>query len=343
MIPAKSLYRIGLLLLLGVSRPCFTVAQHLEEVIQWTDSLRLEEPPGIFTVSPHVTFDTNRDFIVTDYSEAQVRLYDRSGRLRLHFGSKGEGPGEFKNPMGTIRLLTGQLFVFEFSGTLSLFDERGTFIKRFPRVLPKILGIHNLPQGGVLVEGPLRPSLGASPLLHRINPDTGQIEHSFFPHPIPIGTYGNILNGLGEIITADVQGDQIVAAFAPMNRLYIFNLDGTLDREIEIPFQHFRTIHSPGKKELSSKEIFDALQGFSTIHKVFWLNDGSFLIQYRDVLDWRTGDMRWNLAHVSNRGTLLFDIPNTPQLFTVDKKTSDMFFSHPASLSEEHWIVGNTR
>ncbi|WP_456428658.1 hypothetical protein [Rhodocaloribacter sp.] len=321
-------------------------AQEITDVIEWTDSLNLEEPDGIFTVSPEVRIDPRGGFIVTDFKESQVRLYTRSGKLKTYFGEKGtQAPGALRGPVAALRLSSGRILVPELlNGNLSLFGEDGTFLKRHIRVVAGGTNrVQDLPGEDVLLIGTEKLIPGSHPLLHRFHPETGNIRRSFFPHPIPLGSYENYLFTVGKIATADVRDDTIVAAFALLNRLYFFDLDGNLKREVELPLSHFRKMEKPDREVDSREIVAREAKEHSRAQNVFWLDDRIILFQYYDSTDLFRGGIRWKLAAVTPEGEVLFDIADTPQLFTVDPKTQELFFSHPDHDFENYWIVGRLR
>ncbi len=321
-------------------------AQQIAEVIEWTDSLRLEEPPGVITVAPKVRTDSSGEFIVTDFKESQVRLYDRSGSLKGYFGS-----GELQNPDAAIRTQSGQILVPQYGVGLSLFGTDGRFIKRYPDSFDEPLELYVLPgrKNEVLIVGsredwrrPDRTS-DAYHLLHRFDIETGEIEQSFFPSPLQPGSYSNVLYVIGENVSADVRDNRIATAFAPLSTLYFFGLDGVFQKEVAVSLRHFRPLKKPKKEALSSAEIFDYSTKFSKITDMHWFREDVILIQYYDLLDRATWKLRWNLAAVTPDGEVLFDLADTPQLFAVDRKTGELFFSHPDYVEENRWIVGKLK
>lgn len=333
--------------------PAWGAAQELSEVVQWTDSLTLEErmegPDGVYTVWPQASIDPDGGVIVVDEQEFQVRLYDRAGRLKNHFGRRGQGPGEFQRPTRALRLSSGQILVPDVLGTIARFDESGAFVDRSPRLFSRIYEIHELPvENEILVVGMKRRkenrrAPGSYPLLHRYNLETGEITKSFFPHPIPLGSYSNVLFGIGRIAVADVFGDRIAVAFAPLDKLYFFRVDGAPVDSVAVPFEHFRQLQDPGRRTLSSQEIWDYSTTYSRINRVYWLDTRLILIQYWDLIQREPWTTRANLAATTPKGKLLFDVDDTPRLLTVDPETQELFFSDPEYEVENRWKVGRLR
>ncbi|RME28524.1 MAG: hypothetical protein D6806_02760 [Deltaproteobacteria bacterium] len=337
-----------LLLVLGIGfggvAPVF--AQDLDDVVEWIGSLELEEPEGVFTVKPYVRIDPQGGFIVTDFKEGQVRLYTRSGKLKTYFGEKGtQAPGALSGPAEALRLPTGEILVPDIiTGNLVLFDEQGRFLRQYTRIVVSgTVRVLALPDGDVLLIGSKVMAPGAHPLLHRFDPKTGTIRHSFFPHPIPLGSYKNYLFSVGQIVEADVRDNTIVATFSILNKLYFFDLDGNLKREVELPLSHFRKLRKPDR-EIASRDIFaEELKKHSAVSDLFWIDDRIIVLSYFDAIDPEVGASRWNLAAVTPEGKVLFEVTDTPRLFAVDPETRELFFSHPEHETENYWIVGRLR
>lgn len=339
----KALGLLTSLLLLSVS---VVAAQEIGDVVTWTDSLTLDEPDGVYTVKPRVRLDPNGGFIVTDFDEAEVRFYSTDGTLTSRFGTPGnQGPTALSGPAAAVSLPSGKIVVPEvLNGNVSVFTREGSLVEEYRTVVS--LGTNRLrtfPDGGVLLMGSKTSSPGAHPLLHRFDPESGTITKSFSPHPVPLGAYGGYLYGIGDIVSADLRGDEIVAAFGLKPTLYFFSNEGTKRREVEFSLSHFERVPKIAGDVRSRQEFTEITESHSQITDVFWLSDSVILLQYYDSVDFRVGRVQWNLAGVTPSGTVLFDIDNTPKLFAVDPDTGDLFFHHPNSDFPNRWAVGHLK
>ena len=60
----------------------------------------------------------------------RVLVFDASGNFVREFGSGGEGPGEFKTPMGFAVMRDGTMVVMDFGHrAYQLFDANGEFLR----------------------------------------------------------------------------------------------------------------------------------------------------------------------------------------------------------------------
>lgn len=321
-------------------------AQDITRFVEWTGTLTLEETDDVYTVQPQVRMRADGGFVVSDYAEAQVRLYDRHGALTRFFGEKGsQGPGALQGPTEAVWTSTGQIVVPDLmNGNLSVFDGDGGFIQRHAAVVaPGTHQVRPLSGGKVLLVGSKTTAPGSHSLLHVFDPASGTIERSFFPHPAALGSYGNYLMTVGRIADADVAEGGIVAAFALEPTLYVFESDGSLRTLVAADLPSFRRLKPRSAPLASVNEMIEIAQSHSRIQNVLWLNNDTILIQYYDSIDLHSGEMRWNLAAVQLDGTVLFEATDTPQLFAVDRSSGDLFFSHPDADYENEWIVGRLR
>lgn len=317
-------------------------AQSFEDVFTIQESLELEQGDDAFLAGPYASLLENGEILIADARERRVFKYNRDGSLQAVVGGPGQGPGEFQLPITTTQLPDGSLLVGELGGLISVFDASNAFVRRYTGLLWHALQLHALDEERVLAVGPKERGLGSSPLLHTFDASSGEIERSFFPHPTPIGTYGNILNGVADIATADVRGDQVIAAFAPEPRLYFFSLDGDFLNSSELSLQHF-TLIDPSYREasLSNQEVREAYDSFSRISDLFWIREDLVLVQYIDILDRATNTLRIHLAGVTRSGEVLFDIADTPRLYAVDASTGELFFNAPDTLDPGQWVVAS--
>lgn len=318
-------------------------AQTLDLYVEWTSTVTLEESDDAFTVQPQVRGDGEGGFIVSDFDEAQVRLYDRDGSLQAAFGTKGgQAPGSLHGPTEAVRTETGLIVVPDLIyGSVSVFTSIGQFVERHTAVVaPGTNQARTMPGGKVLLVGSKTSAPGAHPLLHVFDPATGTTENSFFPHPVALGSYGTYLMSVGRIADADVSEDGIVAMFALEPVLYVFKTDGTITQRVELPLRHFNKIDPPTRTLASVAEMIAVAESHSRVQNVFWMDEKTVLIQYYDSIDVHSGEMTWNLAAVRLDGSVLFEVTDTPQLFFADRSTGDLFFSHPDADYENEWIVG---
>ena len=320
-----------------------TSAQDIERYVTWSDSITLEEPEGIFTVSPDVRVDPQGGFIVTDSKESQVRFYDRSGTMKSSFGQRGKGPQGLTRPHAALRVDSNRILVPE-RRELSIFSEEGSYVDSYPGITAgQTYQIHRLPGDDILVVGSRQRTREASPLLHRFSVDEGKIKTSFFPHPVAPGTHDGYLFTILDIASAHVLGDRLVAVFSVVPRLYVYGIDGELQKKVDLPLEHFRPIEKSSQSLNTIQDVNAFADHHSRISDIFWLRENLVLIQYFDFVDVQSMRLRWNLAAVTLDGDVLFEVTDTPQLFAIDQDTQELFFSHPDYDHRNHWIVGKLR
>lgn len=307
-------------------------ADEPERVLEWERTIEIEETEEALVVNPEIRIEDDR-LIVAD--ESQIRIYDLDGNLMMQMGEAGDqAPGALQAPRPAIQLSNGTYVVPDaLTGNLSLFDESGTFLDRHTRVVAPA-GTHEvaplLGTNDVLMVGATQVEGGsASPLLHRFSVEDGEVEASFFPHPIPLGEYGGLLFTLGDITSVDIRNQHIAATFAVLPSLFIFDLDGNPVDQLDVSLKGFRN-HKPDQAS-SREEWFGLMQEHSFVSDVFWLTDDVLLLQYKDFEEFGEDGsvVNWRLAAVNLSGEVLVEWINTPRLFGIHPDTRELYFQDP--------------
>lgn len=318
------------------------MAQSLEDIVEWTGEVRLEENRKVINVLPRVKLDPRGGFLISDVKEDQVRLYSQTGKIRHVLGESGRGPGEFQYPTSAIRLTGGRLLVAGLTGKLSLFDSTGTFLRSVRVPVHAVMDMHELPDGTVLMAGASR---GEAPgekvyLLHRVNLKRGKILDSFFAMPTLDPRHQAALISLANLVAFDVRNQEIVAAFSLKPVLHFFDVNGEeLDRT-ELSLQQFNSMTPPRSTSVMTRAgISEWYATFSLIESIHWIEDG-ILLQYYDHADPQARDLKWTVSLVDRAGGRVFERPDSPQLLTLNPETSTLYFVHPESETPERWAVG---
>lgn len=285
----------------------------------WTlvvvDTLRFEEDERAFNVFPSVRPDPRGGYLVADAGEAQLRRYDGSGRLLWHFGRRGDGPGEFRRPYVLFREPGGSLLALDHDGRMTWLDSAGTEVTRTLTLpLRRTESAALLESGRLLVSGiPSGDVEGAR--LHLLDRKAEAIERSFF-HPLRRATNPQIA------VTADyvalaVAGDTVLAAFGPLDTLYVFTPPDYDDpHAVPFPTERFRVAEPIDPTDFGNPERRDAWLGsFETLAGVFYVGDGTVYVVYRTL---RPGeDPEHHLLAMTLDGERLFETAGIGRLTTV--------------------------
>lgn len=115
----------------------------LQSQVKKTANIVDRDGPPVFNFMINGDFDKTLDkpmdvakigsFIyVTDTNHKQVQAFDNSGSAIFQFGKEGSGNGEFKFPYGIAGDKNGNVYVADlYNGNISIFNEKGKFIKYF--------------------------------------------------------------------------------------------------------------------------------------------------------------------------------------------------------------------
>ena len=321
-------------------------AGELDRFVRWGRDIDLEENDRALNVFPHMNLDLRGGFLVADQGENQIRRYDRNGRLLARFGRKGEGPGEFSFLIRALPLRSGGILAFNAHDRGVVFDSAGRVKRTFRMSLQSLYEARLLDDTLVLLAGSLpSPDGVASPeraRLHVWNLANGKVVRSFF-QPRVRGRAHSLAANTAGIVSMSVHHDTIAATFAISDTVYFFDLNGRMLRKVPIPFRHFRPVSERRRLPRPDDDVVAVREWvgtFSFISYLFWLRDGTLLVQYQD----RVGiEPHWRLLAMTANGAPLFDIVETPKLLQVDSATDVLYFQKPGSLTPNVWTEAMLR
>lgn len=163
-------------------------AAQFNDVFEWVRTVELQQQsPNVVAVRPHVTADPLGGWLVFDAPEGQVRLYGRDGRLKAHFGRRGEGPGEFSTLAGVLRSPSGELITVDMNGRFARWSSDGSALLDEFRV--PLRGVSSAEWAGrssiVVVTPPVFARGNTGPALHIVDIGMEQLQRSFFEPMIP--------------------------------------------------------------------------------------------------------------------------------------------------------------
>lgn len=96
---------------------------HLKELWRVGDS---EDDGEIFGQIADVVTDQDGNVYLLDRQAVDVRMFSRAGKYLRSFGREGEGPGEFRRPVGLVVTPANQIGVYQSNPVkLVLFDQAG--------------------------------------------------------------------------------------------------------------------------------------------------------------------------------------------------------------------------
>lgn len=288
----------------------------------------------MINVSPRVEPERGGGFLVADGQEQQLRLYSPDGRLRGTFGRRGMGPGEFQHISRAIRLNDRRILVSDMGGTVATFDSTGTHLLHTARTgLVPLYRIAVIDDTLVAMSG--RHGSGDTPLIHVWNLASDRVIRRFFPAPQgPPGFAGAYaFSGFTAVRT---RGDTLAVMFALTDTIFLFRPDGSPAGRVPIRFRGFRRMSQPVPQ--GSDEEFQAWRRtYSAASDLFWLRDGSFLVEY---FDRDASEMHYGLLHMARDGRGIWEVPDAPYLLAVTSEDSLVFVTR-GSDAPNQWSLAN--
>lgn len=309
-----------------------------EDLFEHVETIILEEDTAVINVSPRVDVAPDGSFLIADGREVRARVYDGAGQLVSQFGRRGAGPGEMRRPTSLRRMPGGTLLVSDFTGLLLEFDSAGErFLTSFR--VPVIPLYSAAPVDGgqrLLLAGQRTGADNSGPLLHIWDRDSEAIVRSFFPTP------GDPLTRLAArnfgASAFSVRRDTIAAISAFTDTLFFFTAEGEETARVPLPFTAFRRMETYNPRLPPEQLQQEWLSQLDLLTDVFWLDDGSLLIQYEKP---RGADSEWGLLRTTRTGDRIFETTNTPRLLAVSGER--LYFIHPESITPNLWLVARLR
>lgn len=288
--------------------------------------LQLQEDSDVTNVNPHVRFGSQDNILVADFAEFQLRVYDAVGHLLHHYGSKGREAGQFSVPLTSVlQLSSGTMVVTDFGGTIFQLDSglsavmRKTETDLLPLYSATIMNDSTL----LLIGRPRSVRSGEpAPLLHLFDLKSNRITRSFFTAPVqPFLAPAAVSLG---ITSAAIHADTIATVFALTDTIFLFNTSGAAIGRVPIPFRLFSYIKHPAPSGETVADRERWLREISLITDIFWLRDGSFIIQfYRDDEPRKEN----GLLIMDRLGRVRMEALDTPRLIAMDEeRTQSRFF-----------------
>lgn len=317
----------------------------IQDLVTWGPATVLEENDDVVSVLIRVSIDPSGGFLIADEQESQIRRYGPSGNLLAHFGSKGQGPMEFSFLNRAMRLPSGEVLALDTYYRGAVFDSSGsTVVRTFRTPVGPLHAGTILNDSVALLGGQVRTgrSDDRERRLHLWNFRRDTLFSSFFAPAIE-GRARKVAANTAGFVDVAVRGDTIAAIFALSDTVYLFQTNGDVVDKIPVPFRFFRHLSedvplpSPNAGVVKAREWIGS---FSMIANVFWLPDGSFLVQYQD----RNGPTpQWRLMHMGRHGQHLREVVDSPQLLAVDSSGPTLYFVDPSSLTPDRWKAARLR
>lgn len=224
-------------------------------------------------------------FVLSDFTRGNLKVFSKQGKLLRILGKPGDGPGEFRMPIGLIQNDQGNLVVFDLKrGVLSTRDTSGTLMEE--RVMPGTWdGLASLPGtdhvllvGARVRKGHEAGVGGEHMALHDID-KSGAIAESYHSFKWP----SDPLQSTFTHYFAAAVGDQLVTGAFASNRVYFVNRSTGAETSALIGGPWYRTpswSKQPAAPSAGQRVELWARQQVLMLH-LFAVDGGRFLAQFR--------------------------------------------------------------
>lgn len=311
---------------------------YLVDNAQLLGAFTLEETDEVVVVDPHVSMDGPDGLLMADQGEHQVRRYTTAGKIEWHFGTRGQGPTDLLEPLGVVRLSDSTLYVASYMSRDSRWSADGDSVLQVftgPEFLPPRQPRSAVALGDLVALGNRSRITWdedlSEPIIALVDPRSGDLVRKFFsPHTEDFCPTAVDANGYPAMAT---RGDTIAAAYSISDTVHLFDVEGNILERIPIPFTRYHP--AALTPEEYREQFFGLTLDETTINTLHWLEDGSFLVQFRDRVR-GPGDVTFHLLRMSRSGTLLFE-DAIVRLRAVDPQRLVVYLQHPAFLEPNRW------
>lgn len=209
-------------------------------------------------------------FVLVDMIQANVKVFDPTGRLVATLGGPGDGPGEFRMPVRAVALPDGRLAVLDQRhSAISFFDAAGTFEKSWTIPGQPVSEIEVVEDGSkLLVVTQLYArdtddwSIDSSRLGAHLFTIDGELISSFYPVPEPVHQG----EGSFQVLSGARMGSTVLIGLMTNNRIYHRNLSNGDEWWAEIGHSVYR---SPDWK--SAERVASMTQAVDWASSQLWL------------------------------------------------------------------------
>jgi len=227
--------------------------------------------------------------------------------------------------------------VADFDGRLAFFDSAGQKVVHTARARLALIYHIAVINDSLVAFGGREEAANNDDMLHVWNLRRDSMVVHAFNVPAPRGY--EVAYGVSGLTTVSTHGDTVAAVFALKDTIYLFRPDGRPLGRIPFQFRAFRPLRKPAPdvEDPTDKRFRQWQQSYSVATGIFWLTDGSFLIQYFDRVGTTTPE--WRLAHVDRNGRSLAEVVGSSHMIGMLPGDS-LVFQKPGSDTPNVWSIG---
>ncbi|MDH5759840.1 MAG: hypothetical protein OEZ65_09650 [Gemmatimonadota bacterium] len=306
-----------------------------EEVFSIYSEVSFEEDDSVINVAPIVKRGRSGGWLVSDPSEGQVREYDPDGSLRLAFGRKGEGPGEFSAVMAAVPSGDHDFVVLDAVRGIGRFSGSGQYLgaERKPE-FSVLYDIAVVGDGFLLASG--LPMIPESPMIVQLDLDADSVLDRWFVMR-DMQVDWRLVASFGWV-RMSVRSDSVAAVFALSDTVYVKGVgaDSHVVERVPIPFSLPWSF--PGSEDLARSSRLEISNRIRRVHDVFWVSPDLLVVQ---SLEKSNGEDVWTVLGLSRDGTRRFEVRSSPRLLAV--ADSIFLFASRDVRSPNRWLVTTLR
>lgn len=288
------------------------------------DSVMLVTPPEEAIGIASAVVALPGEFMLTDITRGNIKVFSRQGRLLRTIGQPGDGPGEFRRPVSIVQDGNGRLVVLDLKRSLlSTRDTAGTLLAE--RVVAgswdNVSGIpgsdHMLLVGGRVKKGKENGFAGDQMALHEVD-TSGAITTSYHTFKWPT----DLFQATFTHFFATATGEHLVTGAYASNRVYFINRRTGVETSALIGGPWYR---SPEWSKVAPPGVNNRVEVWARqqilLTRLYPVDGGRFLAQFRSYTS--DGEERYQYVLADTSGaSLMSTLPTRLRILLVKGGTA---------------------
>jgi hypothetical protein len=288
------------------------------------DSVMLVTPPEEAIGIASAIVALPGEFMLTDITRGNIKVFSRQGRLLRTIGQPGDGPGEFRRPVSIVQDGGGRLVVLDLKRSLlSTRDTAGTLLGE--RVVAgswdNVAAIpgsdHMLLVGGRVKKGKENGFAGEQMALHDVD-SSGTIVTSYHSFKWPT----NLFQATFTHFFATAVGEHLITGAYSSNRVYFVNRRTGIETSALIGGPWYR---SPNWSKLPPPSVNNRVEFWARqqilLTRLYPVDGGRFLAQFRSYTP--EGEERYQYVLADTSGaSLVSTLPTRLRILLVTGETA---------------------
>jgi hypothetical protein len=299
-------------------------------------NMALSEGGDIFLVQPDISADPEGGFLISDRMEGRVMRVSDTGEILWWQGRKGQGPGEYEQPLA-VRRLDNQMYVFDFQGRVTVLSEESDSViatVQLPLYMPADVEAWRSGEFLIAARDPQDHSRQAV-WLWKTN--TENVQPLFWT--TESSPSANLAHTAGVTKLAK-RNDEVAVVFSLVDSVYLFRADDWSRRRSIGLRGSFRAISADAVPAMLNARTGPAfLSTVDLVVDVHWTDRHGLVVSYQSILNDSVLTRRWHMLQIEPADSMQREFRDVPRVLTVLPHRGEVVFQNPGSELPSQWTI----